>query len=162
MDQYTLEKAKVLTGRQVVIIRRFVFRNFFNESNMNLPIHSPAKRREEPEKEISEINKEIDKEFEELENEVEKKHAIRNFSEESNIISSTSSPSRIMEGIEEEISETTRKALQKMQRRWKIVDSDQDLMPSSDDENRKRKKGKGINSKEEDIVSNSKKEETVK
>ena len=35
-------------------------------------------------------------------------------------------------------------------------------MPSSDDENRKRKKGKGINSKEEDIVSNSKKEETVK
>ena len=88
--------------------------------------------------------------------------AIRNFSEESNIMYWTCSISKITEGIEEEISETRRKAVQKKQRKQKIVDSNQDSMASSNNENRKRKKNKGNNSEEEDIVSNSKEEETVK
>ena len=71
-------------------------------------------------------------------------------------------PFKNTEGIEEEISETTKKAVQKKQRKRKIVDSDQDSMTSSDDKNIQRKKDKESNSEEKDIVSNSKAEETVK
>ena len=59
MDKCIMNETKVLPGRQVFAIRRFVLRNVFDESQMISPICSPKRTMEEVEQELLETNNDI-------------------------------------------------------------------------------------------------------
>ena len=93
MDKCIMNETKVLPGRQVFAIRRFVLRNVFDESQMISPICSPKRTVEEVEQELLETNNDIDREFQELEEQVERARAIRIVFKECNIVTVNCSPS---------------------------------------------------------------------